>query len=66
MFSTYTSALSAVCVQCPIWLFLQFLDLVLSWYGAQVLSKTLLSDFEMIPVAPIITGVALAFTFDMR
>jgi hypothetical protein len=25
-----------------------------------------LNDFEMVPVAPIITGIALVFTFHMR
>ena len=36
MFFTFKVALNVVCVQCPIWLFLQFLSFVLSWYVAQV------------------------------
>ena len=38
MFCTFTSALPAVCLQCTIWLFLHFLNLVFSRYVAQVLS----------------------------
>ena len=38
MFFTFKFALSIVCVQCPIWLFLQFLSFVLSGYVAQLLS----------------------------
>jgi membrane protein insertase Oxa1/YidC/SpoIIIJ len=44
-------ALSIVCVQCP------FLDLILSWYVAQVLSEC----FEMVPFTHIITGISFAF-----
>jgi len=39
MFCTFTSAISAVCVQCPTWLFLKFLNFALSWYVAQGLSE---------------------------
>ena len=42
MFCTFTLALPAVCVQCPVWLgfsFLYFLNFVLSRYVAQVLSE---------------------------
>ena len=39
MFCTVTSALPAVCVQCKIWLFLQFFNFVLSRYVAQVPSE---------------------------
>jgi hypothetical protein len=40
-FCSFTLALSAVCVQCPIWLFFfwQFLNFVLSRYVAQLLSE---------------------------
>ena len=31
-----------------------------------MLLRYCLSDFEMVPLAPIITGVAFAFTFHMR
>jgi hypothetical protein len=34
---------------------------VISWYVAHVFSKS----FEMVPVAPIITGITLVFTFHM-
>ena len=39
MFCTFTSALPAVCVQCPIWLylFMQFLNFVLSRHAVQLL-----------------------------
>jgi hypothetical protein len=60
-FCTVTLALSAVSVQCQIWLFLQFLNFVLSRYVAQVLRVS-----EMVSVAPLITGIIFAFTFHMR
>jgi hypothetical protein len=37
LFRTFTWILSELCVQWPVWLFLQFLDLVLSHYVAKVL-----------------------------
>jgi hypothetical protein len=40
--------------------FLQFLNFVLSRYVAQVLS-----DFEMAPVAPVITGITYHICFHM-
>jgi hypothetical protein len=40
--------------------FLYFLNFVLSWYVAQVLS-----DFEMVPVAPIITGILLVLLINL-
>ena len=55
----------AVCnmVVFAIWLFLQFINFVLSRCVAQVLSEC----FEMVPVAPVITGITFAFTlFHMR
>ena len=39
MFCTFTLALSEVCVQCPILLFVYFLDFMLSRYDVQVLSE---------------------------
>jgi hypothetical protein len=39
IFRAFTPALPAVCAQCPIWLFLQLLNFVLSRYVAQVLSE---------------------------
>jgi len=64
MLCSFTFALSAVCVQCLIrFFFWQFLNFVLSWFVAQVL---FLSDFEIVPVAPVITGITFAFAFQMR
>ena len=51
----YISTFCSMCVQCPVWL---FFVVVLSWYVAQVLS-----DFEMVPVAPIITGITYHICF---
>jgi len=42
--------------------FLQFLDFVVSWYVVTYF----LNDFGIVPVAPIITGIAFVFTFHMR
>jgi hypothetical protein len=39
MFCTVTSALPAVCVQWPVWLFVRFLNFVLSRYVAQLLPE---------------------------
>ena len=63
MFCTFTSALPAVCVQCTLWLFC-----AVPWFGAfpVILLRYCLSDFEMVPVAPVITGITFAFTFHMR
>ena len=36
-----------------------------SWFPGMLLTY-FLNDFEMVPVAPIITGFALVFTFHMR
>jgi hypothetical protein len=36
-----------------------------SWFPG-ILLMYFLNDFEMVPVAPIITGITLVFTFDMR
>ena len=52
----FTSALSAVCVQCPIWLF--FYSYLISPFPDMLL-RYCLSDSEMVPVAPIITGITL-------
>jgi len=42
--------------------FLQFLDFALSRYVAQVFSEPF---FQMVPVAPVITGMAFVFIFHM-
>ena len=60
MFCTFPLALSMVCVQCPIWLI--FCSSLTSCFP-DLLLRYCLSDFEMVPVAPVIT---FAFTFHMR
>jgi len=35
------------------------------WFPGMLITY-FLSDFEMVPVAPIITGITLVFTFQMR
>ena len=62
MFCIFTLALSIVCVQCPIWLFFA-VSLILCFPA--MLFKYCLSDFEMVPVTPIITGITFSFTFHM-
>ena len=63
MFCTFTSALSVVCVQSPIWLF--FCISLTSCFPGMLL-RYCPSDFEMVPVAPVITGITFAFTFHRR
>jgi len=60
MFCIFTSALPAVCVQCPLWLFfffLQFLNFVLSRYVVQVLFWETLRWFK----SPLLSPVPLLF-----
>jgi len=54
-FCTSTLALPAVCVQCPMWLFLQFLNSC----SPDILLRYCLCDLEIVPVPPIITGLLL-------
>ena len=55
-----TSALSAECVQCLIWLF----SVVPELDGFPVCCPPYsLNHFQMVPVAPIITGITVVFTF---
>ena len=56
MFCTFTLPLSAVCVQCPVWLFFFCSSLISCFPG--MLLRYCLSDFEMVSVAPVITGTA--------
>ena len=58
---TFTLALSVLRVQYPIWLFCS--SLISCFLG--MLLRYCLSDLEMVPVAPIITGITFAFTFHM-
>jgi hypothetical protein len=62
MFCSFTSALPAVCVQCPIWLFV-YRSLISCFPGT--LLRYCLGDFDMVPVAPIITGITFAVTVHM-
>ena len=60
MFCTFTSALSAVSVQCPVWLCSSLISCFAGmWF------RHCLGVFEIVPVAPIITGITFAFTFHM-
>ena len=61
IFCTFALALPVECVQCPIWLFLQFLNCVLSWYVAQVLSGRWFQSPLLLR-----TCVTFAFTFHLR
>jgi len=63
MFCTFTLALSVVCVQCPIWLF--FCISLISCFPGMLL-RYCLSDFKIVPIAPIFTDIIFAFTFHMR
>jgi hypothetical protein len=63
MFCTFTLALSAVCVQCPIWLF--FCSSLISCFSGMLL-RYYLSYLVMVPVAHIITNIAFAVTFHIR
>ena len=50
-------------MQCLIWLF----SVVPELHGFLVCCPTyFLNDFEMVPVAPIITGITVVFTFHIR
>ena len=63
MSCTFTSALPAVCVQCPIWLFI--CSSLISRFPGMLLGYCV-SESEMVPVAPIITGITSAVTFHKR
>jgi len=54
----FTSVLSALCVQCPVWLFCVF-----SEHRAFLVccSGIVLSDSERVPVAPVVTGITVVF-----
>ena len=60
MFCTFTLALSVVCLQCP-HMAVFFCTFLISCFPGMLLSYCL-SDFVMVPVAPIITGITFAFT----
>ena len=60
----FTLALSAVCVPCLIWLFFVCGSLISCIPG--MLLRYFLNKFEMLLVAPIITGETFVFIFHMR
>ena len=64
MYCIFTLVLSEAWVQCPIWLFFFWISLT-SCFPAMLLTY-FLNDFEIVPVAPIITGITFVFTFHMR
>jgi hypothetical protein len=57
-FCTATSALTAVSVQCTVWLFL--IDL------SGMMFRCCVSDFEMVAVSPVVTGVTFVRTSHIR
>jgi len=61
MFCAFTLALPAVCVQCMA----VVCNSLISCFPGMLLSYYL-SDFETVPVAPIITGITFVVTFHMR
>jgi hypothetical protein len=61
---TSTLPFSVVCVQWPVWLFLLCISLIL--YVPDMLLKYCKSDFEIVPVDPIITGIAFDFTLHIH
>jgi membrane-associated HD superfamily phosphohydrolase len=58
MFCTFRLALSVMCMQCPIWLF--FCNSLISCFPGMLL-RNCLSDFEMVPVAPVINRYHFRF-----
>jgi hypothetical protein len=50
------------CSMCAVPNMAVFCSSLASWFLGMVLTH-FLNDFEMVPVAPIITGIALVFTF---
>jgi len=63
MFCTFTSALPAVCVQCPIWLF--FCISLISYFPG-MLFRYCMSDFETVPVNSVTASISFLITFHMR
>ena len=62
MFCSFTLVLSVTCVQYPIWLC--FCSSLISCFPVMLL-RYCLSDLEIVPVAPIFTGITFAFIFPM-
>ena len=59
-FCTFPSALPTLCVLCPGWLVLLFLNF------APFRCAACGSDFQVVPVSPIITGIAFVFMYHLR
>jgi hypothetical protein len=55
--SISTLAPSEVCAQCSVWLFSVVPGMLLTYF---------LNAFEIVPVAPIVTGITVVFTFHVR
>ena len=62
MFCTFTLTPPAVCLQCPIWLV--FCSFLISCFSVMLL-RYCLSDFELVPITPIITGLFFFCNFIM-
>jgi len=62
---TFTLALSAVCVCAVPNMAVFFYSALISCFPGMLL-RYCLSDFVMVPVIPIITGIAFTFTFHMH
>jgi amino acid transporter len=58
----YISTFRSMCAVLNMAVFFRTLT---SWFPGMVLTY-FLNDFEMVPVAPIITGISLVFTFHIR
>jgi len=58
----YISTFRSMCVQCPIWLFF----IVVPCYCIFLVCCSGITDFEMVLVVPVFTGIAPVFTFYMR
>ena len=54
--------LSEVYVQCLVWFF--FCSSLISCFPGMLLRYSL-NDFEMVPFAPVVTGIIFAFTFHL-
>jgi len=55
--------LSAVCVNCPVWLFAVF-PRIRAFF--RLLLRYCLDDFVMLPAAPLITDISFVSTFHVR
>ena len=63
--STFRSVCVCVCVCVCSAQYAVFCSSLTSWFPGTLLTY-FLNDFEMVPVAPIVTAITFAFTFHMR